>query len=511
MDVVLLLVRLLLAAVFAVAGVTKLADLPGSRAAMRGFGVPERLAAPAGIALPLAELLVAVALLPLASAWWGALGTLALLLTFVAGIAYNLGHGRTPDCHCFGQVHSAPAGWSTLTRNGVLAALAAFLVFQGPNQAGNSTVGWLSNMSAGERVAFAAGIAGGVLLVVEGWVLFQVLRQNGRLLRRLDALEASLSLDEVAVGASPSQSSPSETGLPVGTPAPGFSVSGIDGEVVTLDALRADRRPVVLIFTDPNCGPCNALMPDIGRWQREHARELTVALVSRGEAEANAAKSAEHGLSRVFLQRDWEVSEAYQSLPTPSAVLIRPDGRVGTRAALGSDAIRALVARATGTPVLEHHAIPDGNGDGSQQAEPPPSRVGTPAPALTLPDLSDTAVSLVSFQGQRTLVLFWDPRCGYCARMLEELKAWEAAPPTGAPQLLVVSTGTAEANRAMGLRSTVVINQGFTGGRAFGARGTPSAVLVDADGMIASDVAVGAPAVFALANGSPEQARIARR
>jgi len=27
---------------------------------------------------------------------------LALLLTFIAGIGYNLSRGRTPDCHCFG-------------------------------------------------------------------------------------------------------------------------------------------------------------------------------------------------------------------------------------------------------------------------------------------------------------------------------------------------------------------------------------------------------------------------
>lgn len=56
-----------------------------------------------------------------------------------------------------------------------------------------------------------------------------------------------------------------------------------------------------------------------------------------------------------------------------------------------------------------------------------------------------------------------------------------------------------EANREMGLRSAVVIDQGFNAGRTFGASGTPSAVLVDADGKIAANTAVGAPAVLALA------------
>jgi hypothetical protein len=52
----------------------------------------------------------------------------------------------------------------------------------------------------------------------------------------------------------------------------------------------------------------------------------------------------------------------------------------------------------------------------------------------------------------------------------------------------------------------VVLDQGFTAGRAFGATGTPSAVLIDAQGRIASPVAVGAAAVLALAAGPEARA-----
>ncbi len=51
----------------------------------------------------------------------------------------------------------------------------------------------------------------------------------------------------------------------------------------------------------------------------------------------------------------------------------------------------------------------------------------------------------------------------------------------------------------MGLSSTVLLDQQFAVGSAFGASGTPSAVLVDEEGKVASEVAVGAPAVLALA------------
>ena len=63
MTLLLLCARLLLALVFLVAGLAKLADLAGSRQALRDFGVPARLATPLGTLLPLAELVVAVALL----------------------------------------------------------------------------------------------------------------------------------------------------------------------------------------------------------------------------------------------------------------------------------------------------------------------------------------------------------------------------------------------------------------------------------------------------------------
>jgi len=115
-----------------------------------------------------------------------------------------------------------------------------------------------------------------------------------------------------------------------------------------------------------------------------------------------------------------------------------------------------------------------------------------------LPDLLGTPVRLQELRGKRMLLLFWNPGCGFCARMLDDLKAWEADPPDDALQLLVISTGTPEANRQLGLRAQVLLDQGFTTGRAFGASGTPSAVLIEVDGTIASEVAVGAPGVLAL-------------
>jgi thiol-disulfide isomerase/thioredoxin len=62
------------------------------------------------------------------------------------------------------------------------------------------------------------------------------------------------------------------------------------------------------------------------------------------------------------------------------------------------------------------------------------------------------AIRLGRREQRRAPVLFWNPDCGFCQQMLPELRQWEASPPAGAPRLLVVSTGTAEANRAQGLK-----------------------------------------------------------
>jgi thiol-disulfide isomerase/thioredoxin len=125
--------------------------------------------------------------------------------------------------------------------------------------------------------------------------------------------------------------------------------------------------------------------------------------------------------------------------------------------------------------------------------------IGEPVPEIMLEDLSGKEIALKDdFKGENTLVLFWNPGCGFCQRMLPDLKKWEEEHPESTPRLLVVSAGTEEANRQMGLNSTVVLDQGFAVGRSFGVSGTPSAVHIDAEGKVTSEVAVGAPSLLGL-------------
>jgi peroxiredoxin len=512
MDAALLITRLVLAGVFTLAGVAKLSDLKGSRQAIIDFGVPSAIAAPLGLVLPLAELAIAATLLSASTAWWGALGALTLLSVFVVGISMNLARGRKPECHCFGQVHSALAGWKTLARNGVLAAVAGFVLWEGyGGGAGPSALAWLGALSAAQLVGLLGGVLVLALLAGQWWFLVHLLRQNGRLLVRLEGLEESVAAGGSAVAPSQNGTPVNQAeGLPVGSAAPQFSLSGLHGETLTLEALRSSGKTVMMLFTEPGCGPCNAMLPDVGRWQEEHAQKLTLALVSRGEVEENKTKASEHGLSNVILQKDWEVSESYEVRGTPSAVLISPDGKIASPVAGGAEGIRGLLSYAVGEraqlPMQPNQPQPQGQpcpNCGKVHAAAPTveaaQKVGEEAPEVKLADLEGNTVELADFRGEDTLVLFWNPGCGFCQQMLPDLKEWEATSPEGAPRLVVVSAGSEEANKEMGLASPVLLDENFAVGRAFGASGTPSAVLVDAQGKVASEVAVGAPGVLELA------------
>jgi len=511
MNTALLIARVLLALIFATASVAKLGDREGSRRAIVDFGLPSALATSLGLLLPLAELAVAATLLPASTAWWGALGALALLSLFLVGIGINLARGRKPDCHCFGQLHSAPAGWKTLARNGALAAVAVFVLWAGyEGGVGPSALAWLGALSTAQLLGLLGGVLVLALLAGQWGFLVHLLRQNGRLLVRLEAVEATLAEGGSVATSQNGTPTHQAEGLPVGSAAPEFSLSGLHGETLTLDALRSSGKPVMALFTDPDCGPCNAMLPDVGRWQEEHTQKLTFALVSRGEVEENKTKAQEHGLRNVLLQKDWEVSEAYEVRGTPSAVLVSSDGKIASPVAGGVEGIRGLLSYAVGEraqlpmqpqqPQAQGQPCPNcGRVHAAAPTVPAAQKVGEDAPEVKLPDLEGNTVELADFRGEETLVLFWNPGCGFCQQMLPDLKQWEAQAPEDAPRLVVVSAGSEEANKQMGLASPVLLDQNFATGRAFGASGTPSAVLVDAQGKVASEVAVGAPGVLELA------------
>jgi len=95
--------RLLLAAVFAAAGLAKAVDLAASVRAVRAYRVlPETLAVPVAHALPFVELALAVLLVVGLATRLAAIVAVGLLAVFVAGIVSAGARGLRVDCGCFG-------------------------------------------------------------------------------------------------------------------------------------------------------------------------------------------------------------------------------------------------------------------------------------------------------------------------------------------------------------------------------------------------------------------------
>jgi len=514
LDVLMVIARIVLIGVFVVSGVAKLFDLEGSKRATASFGIPKPLADVGGVVLPFVEIGVAILLLFQSTTLIAGILALILFLAFTAGMAIQLAKGNKPPCHCFGQLSTEPIGKHSIIRNAVLSAIAAYVVYRGlTGNPGPSFVGWMEGLSVFEWILLVLLIVVGLVLAGVVWLLVHLLGQNGRLLVRMDSIEEALANADIAFGDDDDEEDEEEEdeGLPVGSPAPAFSLTGLYGETATLDSLRARGNPVMLIFSDPGCGPCNALMPDVGKFQRELSNKVTVALISRGDVDSNKGKATEHGLSNVLLQKDNEIADLYGTMGTPTGVLITTDGLIATKAAPGGDAIRRVINQAAEGKIEKPVRVA---APAPKQPEVAPipttgagsENIGKPAPVVELADLNGKTVKLSDFKGQPTAVLFWNPGCGFCKRMESDIKAWEANPPAGAPKLLIVSTGEVEANKAHGFKSTVVIDSGFNVGRSFGASGTPSAVLVGADGNVQSAVGVGAPSVLGILGSAPSAA-----
>ena len=301
MATVVLALRMVLAGVFLTAGIGKLRDLPGSRRRWRTSAFPSEPARAVGLLLPLAEIAIANRARLRPSARWGAVAAAILLGAFIAGIARALSRGEQPDCHCFGQIHSAPAGRSTLVRNGVLAAFAVVIVVYG---SGPALDDWVSARSAAELAAVGLGILA-VAAAAYAWTLRarnQTLANDLRIARRAGARAAG---------------SASRSGRR--RPRSRSRTCGASRRRSRACSNAASR--LLLLFVSPGCGPCGSMLPKVHQWQQSLSERLTIAVISTGTAEQNASLE-EQGLEDVLLQEEWEVADAFEVKGTPTAVVV---------------------------------------------------------------------------------------------------------------------------------------------------------------------------------------------
>jgi uncharacterized membrane protein YphA (DoxX/SURF4 family) len=350
MDSFLLAARLVLALVLFFAGAMKLASLTASTKALTDLGVPDLLARPIAIVLPPLEIAIALALLSTTLAWWGATATLLLMLIFTAVLGINLARGRTADCHCFGQLSNNATALPALWRNQMLAALALLLMWQGWTNTGPDVFSSLASFTATDRVRLTIGI---VLLGV-----FAARKQLVAALRRRNSsIQGKVPLTAGTANRSLAAGTPAmfrTAGLPVGTVVPNVILRrGNHSHTVKLHSLFHSGKPRMLIFIDPDCVTCKALLPQINDWSSRYAHDLTITVITRENG-----STVELDSETVLFQQTLEVADSFTVTGFPSAVIVGPDMLVASRLAFGAEAISNLI---TGTvPIASTSTVRQG-------------------------------------------------------------------------------------------------------------------------------------------------------
>lgn len=488
MEIFLLILRLVLSAIFLLAGIGKLLDLKGSEKAVKEFGVPESLAKPLGIILPLAEISLAISLLFVETSWFGAIGATILLLMFIGGMLWQMKQGNAPDCHCFGQIHSEPVSVKSLLRNVVFIVLALSLVIAGRANQGVSLFDSSNNLNDFMLIVFGLIFVGFSIVVLN--YLKNISEQQNQILRRLEVLEI-ISNDGVPqtredIG------NPFE-GLPIGSPLVDFKLPTVDGRTLTRREILADSKPILIFNVSPTCNPCDELLPKIETWEKELADKVKFLFISKGTPKENLAKFKSELNREIILQNDREFAELLEIRWTPTVLLVNKDGAIASHPAVGGEAIEKLLNEIKAENLDDAFLyVAQANGNGKQP------KIGEAIPEFSLPDLNGEQISTQDFRGKKTLVTFWSMTCSFCLQMIEELSEWDKVKGKDEPNLIVFSDGDANAHKDLKLNAPIVLDKEYETAEKFGMDGTPSAVLVNEDGKIISETAIGAEKIWAL-------------
>jgi peroxiredoxin len=348
-----------------------------------------------------------------------------------------------------------------------------------------------------------------LLIGLGTWLVYQLARQNGRILLRLEAIEKQIGLrKEPRAGAKRQEAG----GLPVGTAAPDFELPDLTGVRHKLSEFRG--KDMLLIFFNPNCGFCTKMAADLAALPTDGGEGRAIPIViTTGDAEENRKLVEEYGIRcLVLLQQEMEVASQFRAQGTPMGYRIDGAGRIASELAVGAEPLLKLATSGVGfQPALkgidsgQAGSLPHDKHDDPSLARSRLNRnglkAGTEAPDFRLPRIDGGELSLADFRGERVLLVFSDPDCGPCDELAPRLQEIHVQRPD--LQVLVVSRRDAKANRAkaaaLGLTFPIVLQKQWEISLLYAKFATPIGYLIDEQGTLASDVAVGVEPILALA------------
>jgi peroxiredoxin len=340
---------------------------------------------------------------------------------------------------------------------------------------------------------------------------YLLVRQGGRILLRLEAIEQRLA--ELATAPPAQTQTETETvdhhGLIVGADAPDFELPSLDGPSVSLAEFRAQK--VLLTFFNPDCGFCRDMVPDLLSLSPggSDGRPVTV-VVSMGTAERNRELFKNSPLSsRVLLQDGREVAAQYQVGGTPMAYLIDQDGKIASPLAVGAQELLRLSGDQTAATRTDAGVAAD-NGDkpftihrgnrplSDSRLERNGLRAGTAAPPIHVPRLGGGEVRLADYLGHRVMLVFSDPECEPCQQLTPDLERAHREIPD--VSVVVISRGDADKNQEKfgSVTFPVGLQRRWEVSKEYGMFATPIGYLIDEHGVILTDVATGPAEIVAL-------------
>lgn len=118
-----------------------------------------------------------------------------------------------------------------------------------------------------------------------------------------------------------------EEGLPAGFPVPEFSVLDLEGNQIDNTSLAG--RVSALLFVSPLCTSCAVTLAELQALQSKTGGNVVV--FCRAGAEACTDLAERYGLSvPVVVDERLQISELFNVLAPPTAVLVDEDGRIQT-------------------------------------------------------------------------------------------------------------------------------------------------------------------------------------
>jgi hypothetical protein len=397
--------QVILASTFGAAGAAKLRAGGAQPTDLRALGIPVVVANRVRWTLPVAELGIAALLAWQPAARIGGAAAAALLCLFSAVVATALRSGRRVVCACFGIPSHRTVGPRHLVRNVALIGAAA-LVVAAPPALPPGPPQWL--------------VIAVTIILVQAWFLVP------------------------RAGAS---TPPATSALPV--------------LARPLAELGLGSRPVVAVFVDPHCGPCQRLLASATGWREALAGAAAVVLVSSDPLTDNP--TIRRAVDVILPDPGRRLAAALNVQGTPAALRLDPGGTPVGPPALGVDAVRETLG--VPPPAPDARALP--------------LRPAVPRTLGRDPG-TGTPVLAADPDGRWTVVLRTTHSCADCADTVV------AARRQVEPRHRLVLLGPPDDVDNPGL---VVDDHAFA--HAVGLRGAPAVVVLDAAGQLLAAAATG--------------------